>query len=35
LENQPKKKLGFNIIKNDPTEGYGGYGAGVLTLDNI
>ncbi|OIK12531.1 YwhD family protein [Bacillus sp. MUM 13] len=35
MEEQPKKKLGFNIIKNDPTEGHGGYGAGVLTLDNI
>lgn len=30
-----KKKIGFNIVKNDPTEGHGGYGAGVLTLDNI
>ncbi|MBL3643132.1 YwhD family protein [Bacillus sp. RHFB] len=35
MEEQPKKKVGFNIIKNDPTEGHGGYGAGVLTLDNI
>lgn len=35
MEEQPKKKIGFNIIKNDPTEGHGGYGAGVLTLDNI
>jgi hypothetical protein len=36
MENdKPKQKLGFNIIKNDPTEGHGGYGAGVLTLDNI
>ncbi|WP_409303282.1 YwhD family protein [Peribacillus sp. SCS-155] len=32
---KPKEKIGFNIIKNDPTEGHGGYGAGVLTLDNI
>jgi hypothetical protein len=35
MENQPNKKIGFNIIKNDPTEGHGGFGAGVLTLDNI
>lgn len=35
MVDQPKKKLGFNIIKNDPTEGHGGFGAGVLTLDNI
>jgi hypothetical protein len=35
MDNQPKQKLGFNIIKNDPTEGHGGFGAGVLTLDNI
>ncbi|PLT35907.1 YwhD family protein [Bacillus sp. V5-8f] len=35
MEDKPKQKLGFNIIKNDPTEGHGGFGAGVLTLDNI
>lgn len=35
MENTPKKKLGFNIIKNDPTKGHGGFGMGVLTLDNI
>lgn len=35
MEEQPKKKVGFNIIKNDPMKGHGGYGAGVLTLDNI
>ncbi|WP_110928289.1 YwhD family protein [Bacillus massiliglaciei] len=35
MEEKPQKKIGFNIIKNDPTEGHGGYGAGVLTLDNI
>jgi hypothetical protein len=30
-----KKNIGFNIIKNDPTDGHGGYGVGALTLDNI
>ncbi|WP_028393400.1 YwhD family protein [Bacillus cihuensis] len=35
MSEQPKKKIGFNIIKNDPTEGHGGFGAGVMTLDNI
>ncbi|MCM3006612.1 YwhD family protein [Priestia koreensis] len=36
MEEQPKKKkLGFNIIKNDPTDGHGGFGVGALSLDNI
>lgn len=35
MSEQEKKKVGFNIIKNNPTKGHGGYGAGVLTLDNI
>ncbi|RFU70866.1 hypothetical protein D0469_04740 [Peribacillus saganii] len=35
MDNQPKKKMGFNIVKNDPMAGHKGYGAGVLTLDNI
>ena len=35
MEEKPKKKVGFNIIKNDPMKGHKGYGAGVLTLDNI
>jgi hypothetical protein len=30
-----KKKLGFNIIKNDPTDGHRGYGKGALSLDNV
>ncbi|KUP04962.1 hypothetical protein Q73_14070 [Bacillus coahuilensis m2-6] len=30
-----KKKVGFNIIKNDPTDGHGGYGVGALSLENI
>ncbi|WP_042463677.1 YwhD family protein [Neobacillus dielmonensis] len=33
---EKKKKLGFNIIKpEDPMKGHKGYGAGVLSLDNI
>lgn len=35
MEEKKKKPIGFNIIKNDPTEGHGGYGAGTLSLDNI
>jgi hypothetical protein len=30
-----KKSIGFNIIKNDPTDGHGGYGVGALSLDNV
>jgi len=33
---QPKKKsIGFNIIKDDSTDGHGGYGVGALSLENI
>jgi hypothetical protein len=32
---QKKKKLGFNIIKNDPTDGHGGFGVGTLSLENV
>jgi hypothetical protein len=35
MEEKKKKPIGFNIIKKDPTEGHGGYGAGTLSLDNI
>jgi hypothetical protein len=37
MEREKKKKsIGFNIIKNDPTDGHGGFGAGgALSLDNI
>ena len=27
---EKKKKLGFNIIKSDPTDGHKGYGKGAL-----
>lgn len=30
-----KKSIGFNIIKDDLIDGYGGYGVGVLSLENI
>lgn len=35
MEEKKKKPVGFNIIKNDPTAGHGGYGAGTLSLDNV
>jgi hypothetical protein len=37
VEQEKKKKtIGFNIIKNDPTDGHGGFGAGgALSLENI
>ena len=34
-EKNPKQKLGFTIIKNDPTDGHGGFGIGSLTLENV
>ncbi|MTH54064.1 hypothetical protein GKZ89_11655 [Bacillus mangrovi] len=35
MEEKKKKSIGFNIIKNDPTDGHGGFGVGALSLDNI
>ena len=32
---EEKKKMGFNIIKPDPTDGHKGYGKGSLSLDNM
>lgn len=32
---EKKKKLGFNIIKNDSTDGHGGFGVGALSLNNV
>lgn len=34
-EQQPKGKMGFTIIKNDPTDGHGGFGIGALSLENV
>ena len=30
-----KRKIGFNIVKNDSTDGHGGFGVGALSLENI
>jgi YwhD family len=35
MEEKKKKKLQFNIIKNDPMDGHKGFGKGVLSLDNV
>lgn len=35
MEEKKKQKMGFNIIKNDPTDGHRGYGKGALSLDNV
>ena len=34
-EEKPKQKVGFTIIKNDPTAGHKGYGIGSLSLENV
>ena len=34
-EEKPKQKMGFTIIKNDPTDGHKGFGIGSLTLENV
>ncbi|MGD6870773.1 YwhD family protein [Sutcliffiella horikoshii] len=34
-QEKKKKPIGFNIIKNDPTDGHGGFGIGALSLDNV
>jgi hypothetical protein len=35
MEEKKKSNVGFNIIKNDPTDGHGGFGIGSLSLDNV
>ncbi|WP_153127003.1 YwhD family protein [Peribacillus tepidiphilus] len=35
MDGQPKKKIEFNIIKNDSTDGHGGFGVGALSLENV
>ncbi|MBG9451930.1 hypothetical protein ABE67_21795 [Cytobacillus firmus] len=35
MEEKKKKKVDFNIIKSDPTDGHGGFGVGTLSLDNV
>ncbi|BAB07532.1 YwhD family protein [Halalkalibacterium halodurans] len=34
-DNLKKKTSGFTILSGDSTDGHGGYGAGVLSLDNV
>ena len=34
-EKKPKQKLGFTIIKDDPTDGHRGFGIGSLSLENV
>lgn len=35
LHDRKKKKVEFQIIKNDPTDGHRGFGAGTLSLENV
>ena len=35
MEEKKKKSIGFNIIKNDPTDGHKGFGVGSLSLENV
>lgn len=32
---EKKKKMAFNIIKNDPADGHRGFGKGALSLENV
>jgi len=32
---EKKRKIEFNIIKNDPTDGHKGFGKGALSLENV
>lgn len=34
-EEKAKPKMGFTIIKNDPTDGHKGFGIGSLSLENV
>lgn len=34
-EEKQKQKMGFTIIKNDPTDGHKGFGIGSLSLENV
>lgn len=34
-EQKPKEKMGFTIIKDDPTDGHKGFGIGSLSLENV
>lgn len=34
-EQKPQSKMGFTIIKDDPTDGHKGFGIGSLSLENV
>ncbi|ADU32354.1 YwhD family protein [Evansella cellulosilytica] len=34
-KDEKKRSQGFNILSSDSTDGHGGYGAGVLNLNNV
>lgn len=34
-QEKPKQKMGFTIIKNNPTDGHKGFGIGSLSLENV
>lgn len=34
-EKKPQPKMGFTIIKDDPTDGHKGFGIGSLSLENV
>lgn len=34
-EQKPQPKMGFTIIKDDPTDGHKGFGIGSLSLENV
>lgn len=34
-EEKAKQKMGFTILKNDSTDGHGGFGVGALSLENV
>lgn len=34
-EQKPKPKMGFTIIKDNPTDGHKGFGIGALSLENV
>lgn len=35
MENEKKQKVGFNIIRDAPTDGHKGFGIGSLSLENV
>lgn len=35
MEQKKKKNIGFNIIKDDPTDGHRVFGAGAISLENV